>query len=150
MTKEQEAIEKAKTILNEWQKIVDIKDETEREIEMTCYFEEMPFNTIKALLNYIDKLQETINELKLDQKLKGVEEEVLEEYREKIKSLKKEIEETAKRQMIAITDYWKDKIKAKIEELEEYETYLDENGYGIARVQNQDTIRVLKELLGDD
>lgn len=38
-------------ILSKWQKIVDIKDDEEREIEMSMYCEEMPFQEIKGLLD---------------------------------------------------------------------------------------------------
>lgn len=61
-----------------------------------------------------------------------------------IDKLQKEIEETAKRQMIATTDYWKDKIRNKIKELENIEQ--EEIDYSRIKFA---TI-VLEELLGDE
>ena len=54
---EKKAIETTKAILKEWQKIVDIEDPTEREIEMSCYIEEMPFYEMQTLLKIIKKQQ---------------------------------------------------------------------------------------------
>lgn len=55
--KEKKTIEKLNEILKEWQEIVNIEDKTEREIEMTLYMEDMPFEEIKTALNLITKLQ---------------------------------------------------------------------------------------------
>ena len=54
---EKKAIEDLKDILKYWQTIVDIEDDIEREIEMNCYSEEMPFKQLKIALNLIEKLQ---------------------------------------------------------------------------------------------
>ena len=54
---EKKAIERLNEILKEWQEIVNIEDKTEREIEMSLYMEEMPFEEIKTVLNLITKLQ---------------------------------------------------------------------------------------------
>ena len=54
---EKKAIERLNEILKEWQEIVNIEDKTEREIEMSLYMEDMPFEEIKTVLNIITKLQ---------------------------------------------------------------------------------------------
>lgn len=54
---EKKAIERLNEILKEWQEIVNIEDKTEREIEMSLYMEDMPFEEIKTVLNLITKLQ---------------------------------------------------------------------------------------------
>lgn len=54
---EKKAIKKLNEILKEWQEIINIEDETEREIEMLLYLEEMPFEEINTVLNLITKLQ---------------------------------------------------------------------------------------------
>ena len=54
---EKKAIERLNEILREWQKIINIEDKTEREIEMSLYMEDMPFEEIKTALNLINKLQ---------------------------------------------------------------------------------------------
>lgn len=81
------AIKELKEILKYWQTIVNIEDDIEREIEMNCYIEEMPFNQIKTLLNLIEKKETRIQELEKinteHQKLNG-------ELREEIKQLKKQ------------------------------------------------------------
>lgn len=51
------AIKKLNEILKKWQEIVNIEDKTEREIEMSLYMEDMPFEEIKTVLNLITKLQ---------------------------------------------------------------------------------------------
>ena len=61
---EKKAIERANEILKEWQKIVDIEDDVERDIEMSMYSEEMPFHTMKTLLNLVQKQESEINKLK--------------------------------------------------------------------------------------
>ena len=60
---EKKAIERANEILKEWQKIVDIEDDIERDIEMSMYSEEMPFHTMKILLNLIQNQDTEINKL---------------------------------------------------------------------------------------
>ena len=54
---EKKAIKKLNEILKEWQEIINIEDETEREIEMLLYLEEMPFEEINTVLNITTKLQ---------------------------------------------------------------------------------------------
>ena len=54
---EKKAIERLNEILKEWQEIVNIEDKTEREIEMSLYMEEMPFEETKTVLNLITKLR---------------------------------------------------------------------------------------------
>lgn len=54
---EKKAIERLNEILKEWQEIVNIEDKTEREIEMSLYMEEMPFEETRTVLNLITKLQ---------------------------------------------------------------------------------------------
>ena len=57
-------IEKAKNrlteILRQWQDILAIEDETERDIESTAYIEDMPFNEIKSVLLELDKKDKII------------------------------------------------------------------------------------------
>lgn len=65
MTEEEnKAIEDLKDILKYWQTIVDIEDDTEREIEMNMYSEEMPFNQLKVAINLIEKQAKEIEERK--------------------------------------------------------------------------------------
>ena len=66
MEEEKKAIERAKEILKEWQEIVDIEDIVEREIEMTLYAEDIPFNELKILVNLVEKLEKENKELKAD------------------------------------------------------------------------------------
>lgn len=66
----EEDIEKAKSKLNEtlkeWQKIIDLVGPTERkEIESSLYMEDIPFEYIRIIMNYINKLEEEINQLKI-------------------------------------------------------------------------------------
>lgn len=63
MEEEKKAIERAKEILKEWQEIVDIEDTVEREIEMTLYAEDMPFNELKILVNLVEQLEKENKEL---------------------------------------------------------------------------------------
>ncbi len=63
---EKEVIEELNEILKQWQQIINIENEEEREIEMSLYFEEMPFKDIQIALNLIDKLQEENKNLKED------------------------------------------------------------------------------------
>ena len=60
---EKKAIEKLNEILKEWQEIINIEDKTEREIEMSMYMEEMPFEEINTVLNLITKLQKENKEM---------------------------------------------------------------------------------------
>ena len=57
LSEEENAIKKLNEILKKWQEIVNIEDKTEREIEMSLYMEDMPFEEIKTVLNLITKLQ---------------------------------------------------------------------------------------------
>ena len=57
---EKKTIESSKAILEHWQEILDIEDDIERDIEMSMYSEEMPFNEMKILLNLIEKQQKEI------------------------------------------------------------------------------------------
>ena len=61
---EKKAIEDLKDILKYWQTIVEIEDDVEREIEMNCYSEEMPFEQLKIALNIIEKQAEEIKNWK--------------------------------------------------------------------------------------
>lgn len=61
---EKKAIEVFKEILFERDKINEIEDEEEREIEKSAYFEEMAFDEIEIVLNLIEKQQKEIEELK--------------------------------------------------------------------------------------
>lgn len=67
---EKEAIKTTKAILKEWQKIVDIEDPTEREIEMSCYIEEMPFFEMKTLLKIIKKQQNEMASMQMNYEAK--------------------------------------------------------------------------------
>lgn len=70
---EKEAIEKLNNILEEWQKILDIEDEVDREIEMSMYFEEMPFieiQTVLQALKYKDKRIDELEKALIDEDLK--------------------------------------------------------------------------------
>lgn len=60
---EDEIIERLNKILEQWQKIVNINDDIERDIEMNVYIEEMPFYEIKGLLNLYQKEKEKNKEL---------------------------------------------------------------------------------------
>ena len=62
---EKKAIEKLNEILKEWQEIINIEDKTEREIEMSMYMEEMPFEEINTVLNLITKLQKENKEIEV-------------------------------------------------------------------------------------
>lgn len=60
---EEEAIERLNKILEEWRKILNIKDEFERGIEMSMYFEEMPFKEIQTALQLLEQKDTRIDEL---------------------------------------------------------------------------------------
>lgn len=89
---EKKAIERLNEILKEWQEIVNIEDKTEREIEMSLYMEEMPFEETKTVLNLITKLQKE-NELAKEQLKKQC--EIADERNDllvKIQELQKQID----------------------------------------------------------
>ena len=82
---EKEAIKKLNEILEEWQKILDIEDKVDREIEMSMYFEDMPFIEMQTVLqalkdkdNRIDELEKALTEVDF-------------KYRNKIKQLKNKL-----------------------------------------------------------
>lgn len=81
--KENSAIERLNKILKEWQKILNIENKIEREIEMSLYMEEMPFKEIKILLNLISKLK------KENEKLKNKNKDLLRKLRNRVKEVKK-------------------------------------------------------------
>lgn len=71
---EKEAIEKLNNILEEWQKILDIEDKVDREIEMSMYFEDMPFIEIQTVLQALKYKDNRIDELEkalIDEDLKN-------------------------------------------------------------------------------
>lgn len=123
---EKKAIEDLKDILKYWQTIVDIEDDVEREIEMNCYSEEMPFEQLKIALNLIEKLQ------------------------------KENLLLSAKENMSAYFEFKrnyipKDKIREKIKELEEYIVKIEEETCGRCITIGEDMcIRYLKELLEEN
>lgn len=61
---EKKAVEKLNKILKQWQEIINIEDPIERDIEMSLYVEDMPFEEIKIALNLITKLQKEIEHQK--------------------------------------------------------------------------------------
>lgn len=67
---EKEAIKTTKAILREWQKIVDIEDPEERDIEMSMYIEEMPFFEMKTLLKIIKKQQKEMASMQMNYEAK--------------------------------------------------------------------------------
>ena len=119
---EKEVIADLKEILKEWQKIVDIEDLEERDIEMSMYIEEMPFYQIKTLLNLVEKQQKEI--------------EVFKRYTVDCRELE-----------IETNNAWEDKIKERLKKLKEKEQELsDEQGYwGGSELQAR--IEELEELL---
>lgn len=50
---ENEILERLTKILEQWQKIVNIEDDIERDIEMSMYSEEMPFYEIERFIRFI-------------------------------------------------------------------------------------------------
>ena len=60
---EKEVIEKLNNILEEWQKILDIEDKVDREIEMSMYFEDMPFIEMQTVLQALKDKDNRIDEL---------------------------------------------------------------------------------------
>lgn len=60
---EKEAINTLNVILEEWREILNIEDEFERGIEMSMYFEEMPFEEIQTLLQLLEQKDKRIDEL---------------------------------------------------------------------------------------
>lgn len=70
---EKEAIEKLNEILEEWQQILNIEDKVDREIEMSMYFEDMPFIEIQTVLQGLKDKDNRIDELEkvlIDEDLK--------------------------------------------------------------------------------
>ncbi len=66
---EKKAIERIKDIIEYGNKIMQIENEEERELEASAYFEEMPFGSLEIILNLIDKLQKKNEELKEERKI---------------------------------------------------------------------------------
>lgn len=129
MEEEKKAIERSKEILKEWQEIVDIEDTVEREIEMTLYAEDMPFNELKILVNLVEQLEKENKELKNNNKI---------------------IEVNAL-QVIETNKYLKENsipksvIRDKIKDLESYKGLVMYEKYNY-----ESTILHLKEILGDE
>lgn len=69
---EEEIMKNLNNVLEKWQEIIKMEDEQEREIEMSMYFEEMPFYEIQGLLGLYNKEKEKNQELKvlIEQNLK--------------------------------------------------------------------------------
>ena len=63
--REEEIIKNTKAILENWQKILDIEDDIERDIEMNCYIEEMPFKELQGLLDLYQKEKEKNRQSKM-------------------------------------------------------------------------------------
>ena len=139
---EKKAIESVKKILEYWQTIVDIEDPIERDIEMSMYFEDMPFHEMKILLNLIEKQQKRNNELieinKEHQKLNG-------ELRKEIKRQgnAREIEE----KYVEENYISKDKIREKIKK---YDKIRLETKDSDLYDEMQDYIDLLIELLKEE
>lgn len=73
---EEEVIKRLNKILEEWQEIINIEDETEREINMSMYFEEMPFKEIQTVLQLLEQKDKRIDELEkalVDEAIKSTE-----------------------------------------------------------------------------
>lgn len=85
---EKEVISRLNEILEGWQEILNIKDKVEREIEMSMYFEEMPFKEIQTILQLLDQKDKRIDELE-----KALVEEAIKST-EKINKAIKRIKET--------------------------------------------------------
>lgn len=60
---EEKVKERLNKILEEWQEIINIEDETEREINMSMYFEEMPFKEIQTALQLLEQKDKRIDDL---------------------------------------------------------------------------------------
>lgn len=131
---EKEAIKTLKEIVEEYQKIIEIEDPIERECEMSCYMEDMPFYQIKILLKLLDKQQKEIEDYKkfkkdIVSKIMIWDEEELpdnEAIIEMIDTLMREVSRLEdiedKKVQVEISfieekrdKYWKDKIREKIE-----------------------------------
>ena len=124
---EKKAIENTEQILKEWQKIVDIEDDMERDIEMNCYSEEMPFFEMKTLLKLVKKQQKEIKELK----------DIEADYIRRRKTFNAVL---LKQGYIS-----KDKIREKIKEIQNY-TFMNEE-----EIRQQDyAIERLKELFEEE
>lgn len=85
---EEEVIERLNEILEGWQEILNIKDKVEREIEMSMYFEEMPFKEIQTVLQLLEQKDKRIDNLE-----KALVEEAIKST-EKINKAIKRIKET--------------------------------------------------------
>ena len=82
---EDEVIERLNKILEEWQEIINIEDETEREINMSMYFEEMPFKEIQTVLQLLEQKNKRIDDYieernKLKDKMIGDKMEQFDDY----------------------------------------------------------------------
>ena len=95
---EKEAIERLNKILEEWQQILNIEDKVDREIEMSMYFEDMPFIEIQAVLqvlkdkdNRIDELEKALIEVDF-------------KYRNKIDKLKNKLKEDKEKMQLYYDD----------------------------------------------
>lgn len=100
---EKEAIKTLKKILKEWQKIIDIEDPIERDCEMSCYMEDMPFYQIKILLKLVEKQQKEID--RLDKKLER--EEQYEDYYEGLCKRQQEAIEKQQKEIKELKGYTK-------------------------------------------
>lgn len=60
---EEKVKERLNKILEEWRKILNIEDEFERGIEMSMYFEEMPFEEIQTVLQLLEQKDKRIDDL---------------------------------------------------------------------------------------
>ena len=146
---EKKAIETTKVILKEWQKIVDIEDPTEREIEMTCYAEEMPFSEMKTLLNLIEKQQK---EIEREKQYNDFYKNLCDKQQEEIKKLK-EIEQAHKEENEKLRgelEKEKEKNKKQFDILCKYEDKLEfyENNIfdELGKVINLDKFRNLDKI----
>lgn len=166
---EREAIKTLKEILNDYQKIIDIEDPIERECEMSCYMEDMPFYQIKIVLKLIEKQQKELEDNKkfkkgiVDRIMIWDKEELpdnetifsmLDTFAAEVLRLE-DIED--KKVQVAIDfieakrdKYWKDKISKKIKEFEQIRNTIanEENqdlNYDMKR--NDYCVKMLNELL---
>ena len=87
LSEDENAIKKLNEILKKWQEIVNIEDKTEREIEMSLYMEDMPFEEIKTVLNLITKLQKEIEHQKEKRENQKVELAILNEKQKEMNKL---------------------------------------------------------------
>lgn len=117
---EKKSIERLNEILKEWQEIVKIEDKTEREIEMSLYMEDMPFEEINTVLNLITKLQKENEKLNL-MIAKSTAQRVLTDIKHSKKS-NEDLKMLAKGYDIEIqklqkeNEHWKNKFEEELEE----------------------------------